>query len=207
MKEEVPWDVFVEEFCNFFGIKADLSEMEKFSQDPTIQGLKCLKALLASPPSNTLDIQEVVTLEKFGKILQWFGPIGDPETTPKDATLIHNMRNILQNRWFHGDVEEKFALQQLLGKPGGTFLIRFSSIDGYFTISLMTNKGTIRHQRIKHKPGSDYVLDGESFSSLQDLVVSKNLTLPCTGSKFLHIFHDSPTDGHSNGYVWGSGSE
>jgi len=196
LQDEVPWDEFAREFCEFLGLEGvNFDLMHCASLDPTILGLKCLKSVLASPKNSFSDkSEEVVTLEKFGKILQWFGPIGDPQATHKHDTIIDSTRNLMKYTWFHGDTDTETAQEKLTGKPGGTFLIRFSSMDGWFTISQITPTRGIRHQRIKHKPGSSYILDGEPFSSLNDLVVGKNLTLACPGSRFQHIFQDNPPD-------------
>jgi len=153
----------------------------------------CLKALLAQRPSARTETLQgaVVALDHLGLLLEWFGPIGDPESTPSEATLLAEMRRTLQHAWFHGDVDEQVSLERLSGKPGGTFLVRFSSVPGWFTVSQITEKRVIQHRRIRHKPGHGYMLDEERFPSLEALVKALALTLACDGSRFRHLFEQN----------------
>jgi len=193
-KEVVQWEDFAEALVEFLRVPIDTDLMDGPSSDLTMQGLKCLKAVLAEKPKNKMEAETlpVVTLEKFGKILKWLGPLKNPETTVKGHTLLDEIARVFQNSWFHGDTDTDSAQEKLSGKPGGTFLIRFSSLEGYFTVSQITSMRSIRHQRIKHQPGDAYILDGDRYPSLIDLVRERELTLSCPGSRFLHIFQDNP---------------
>jgi len=103
-------------------------------------------------------------------------------------------RKLMSNPWFHGDTTTEEAQERLSGKPGNTFLIRFSSVDGWYTISQITDARAIRHQRVKHKPGTRYSVDGVEYDSLEHLVSQRLLTLPCAGSRYQAIFQENPPE-------------
>jgi serine/threonine protein kinase len=197
-REEVPWEEFVPALCDFLNIpKIDKTLIESPSRDPMILNFKCLKSLLAEKPKALAerDTAEVVNLEHFGRVLNYFGPLTDA-----NHTVLDNIRELLRQPWFHGDISTDISKSKLANQPPGTFLIRFSSgVDGWFTLSFVTQHGAIRHQRIKHTPGGPYILcpENEEFKSLQDLVQDKNLTLPCPGSRFQLLFQETnPLEGY-----------
>eukprot|EP01121_Diplochlamys_sp_Union-15-3_P002396 TRINITY_DN12093_c0_g1_i1.p1 TRINITY_DN12093_c0_g1~~TRINITY_DN12093_c0_g1_i1.p1 ORF type:complete len:452 (-),score=86.26 TRINITY_DN12093_c0_g1_i1:17-1372(-) len=194
--DDVPWNDFVEEFCEFMGFHdIDLSALERPSLDPDIQSLKCLKLALVTISGG----KQVVNMEKFGNILKWFGPIRDPSTTPKNNTFLDSMRELMKQEWFHGDIDDTAVSGLLSGKPGGTFLIRFSSsFEGSFTISQINKDQIINRFRITHTPGSAYFINGEPFASLQDLVAGKKLNLACPGNRYRFIFSQPSVSGYSD---------
>lgn len=53
-----------------------------------------------------------VTLEHFGDLLEWVGPITDPQTTPLDKTVLDNIRELMEQAWFHGDVDTQTAQER-----------------------------------------------------------------------------------------------
>jgi len=110
---------------------------------------------------------------------------------------LDGIRETLEKPWFHGDTDNVQAQERLSGKPGGTFMIRFSSVEGWFTISLITRKRVIQHQRIRHKPGEPYVIENDSYPSLHALVEGRKLTQPCEGSRFARLFSTEDSE-----YIW-----
>jgi hypothetical protein len=200
-REEVPWSDFAPKFGGL--LKLPDEQDETVDQRAIKLGVQCLKALLAQKPSaktETLQSELYVNLEHFGQILEFFGPVADPQQpVPATGTVLDNMRRVLEHAWFHGDVDEKVAQERLSGKPGGTFLVRFSSVAGWFTISQITDKRIIQHRRIRHKPGHGYMLDEERFDTLSQLVAAKGYLLPCDGSRFIHLFEANTP--HIQGYV------
>lgn len=109
------------------------------------------------PPLTPSD--ETVDCERFGEILDWFGPIGHPDQTPATATILDHIREILKQAWFHGDLDEAKATARLAGKPANTFLVRFSSQRGFFTISqIHPQQKTVKHWRIEHHLGGGFVV-------------------------------------------------
>jgi len=192
-KEEVSWQLFAEAFDDFLEIPSD----EDLNPDDFRRvnlNLRCLKAILADKQilkaADSSRQGDIVQLEHFGDLLEWVGPIGNPKTTPINDTILDHIRVLLSHQWFHGDIDTFTAQERLTGKSGGTFLVRFSSSlnPGWFTISLMSPKRVILHQRIRHSPGSTYKIDNEAYNSLPELVTLRNLTQPCDGSRFSSLF-------------------
>jgi len=151
---------------------------------------RCLHALLAE---KTKDGDVVVSLEKFGQVLNWFGPLKD---SSGQKLILNIIRKILENDWFHGDTEYEKAVTHLCDKPPGTFLIRFSSKEhpGCFTISKVSRNSRIIHQRILHKGGSSFsTQEGKSYPTLLDLVLQGRdelkLETPCPGSPYKPLFN------------------
>lgn len=192
-KDEVSFDKeFLPTFTQFIGTQDIAPELLSLpSAEPYIVGLKCLKALIVEKARNrTEGGQEVVSLERFGKILSYFGPIDDPRTG-NGYFILERMRMMMYYPWFHGDITTKEAQEKLSGKTGNTFLIRFSSIDGMYTLSVITELRQIQHQRIK-RIQDGYIVEGQMFDTLEQFIMSKGLKEPCAGSKYQIIFQENP---------------
>jgi len=191
-KEEVRWGAFAKAFDDFLALPDD-DDLSPADAARVNLNLKCLKAILVEKqlkgPGSRQSMEGLsVSLENFGDLLEWVGPVTDPASTPIDRTVLDNIRELMEFPWFHGDCETQQAQERLSGKPGGTFLVRFSSREaGWYTVSQITANRVILHQRIKHSPGSDFVIDEESYPSLSALVKGRGLTLACEGSRFIHL--------------------
>jgi len=181
----VPWDNFVDSFCDWFKIPTRAT-VEK-GTIPHLN-LKCLKAVLAEVPkteghgAHGVDPDHVVPLEKFGRILEFFGPLQEG--------ILDSIREMLQQRWFHGELDTVDAAERLNGQPPGSFLIRFSTTNvGCYTISSVATDGTIRHQRVQHHSGKGFVFQNVLFPRISDLVASTfNVALSVPNYKFMSIF-------------------
>jgi len=181
----VPWDTFVDSFCDWFKVPARTT-VEKGSI-PHLN-LKCLKVILADVPktegqgAHGVDPDYVVTAEKFGRILEYFGPLQEG--------ILDQIREMMQQRWFHGDLDTVDAAARLNGQPSGSFLVRFSTTNaGCFTISSVSTDGTIRHQRVQHQSSKGFVFQNVMFPRLADLVASTfNVALSIANYKFLSMF-------------------
>jgi len=179
----VGWESFADHFCEFLKIPTR-ANCEKGSIQHV--SLKCLKAILAEVPktdgAHGVDPDYVVTLEKFGRILEYFGPLSE-------GTL-DTIRDMLQQRWFHGELDTASAAARLSGQPPGSFLVRFSSTNpGCFTTSQVAADGAIRHQRVQYHAGRGFISQGVIFPRLSDLIQSTfNPALACPNYKFLSIF-------------------
>jgi len=148
-----------------------------------------LKAILVK------DHRDVVSIEEFGNILKWFGPL---EKDTKGDNFLTTMQILFTKKWFHGDISLPESQTRLTGSESGTYLIRFSSNPGSFALSKMIENSNqervIVHVRIQHKPGGKYsfVLDDQSYEydSLTDLVKAPELQLgnACSGSKYWATF-------------------
>jgi len=165
---------------------------------------KCLKAVLAEKPKPSegvvkQDAEEMVNLEKFGRILEWFGPIIDPLS--REISFFDRITSLLQQKWFHGDLATSIAESRLSSESIGTYLLRFSSTNpGCYTISRKTTDGSITHQRIFHQAGHGFYINNQRYDSLEQLVeLSKNplnLAFPCPGSPFLQLFVEHRISGY-----------
>lgn len=118
---------------------------------------------------------EEVTLERFGRMIKWFGNLVNDHGTPLrchsffniSISLLFNARthrttraghilkrivSLAQQAWFHGEME-RVACETLLAniKDHGVFLVRLSTTEPEktpFTISKYSRDGTVTHQRI-----------------------------------------------------------
>ncbi len=70
---------------------------------------------------------------------------------------------VLGSKWFFGNTSQtdsEEALQQ--HKTVGTFIIRFSSTPGFFTLSFI-GKAQLEHHRIINVPGQGCLVWGQQF--------------------------------------------
>lgn len=141
----------------------------------------CLENLLSSGGT--------VTTESFHVWLQTFGPLR-PE-----AKVISAMVELLKQPWFHGDVATADA-ERLLATRNveGTFLVRFSSQPGAYTVSCLRSS-RVMHYRATPQ-GSQLVVGQVTVDSVEQLVVrckqQLGLAEPLPGSKFQQFFVLAP---------------
>jgi len=119
---------------------------------------------------------EFVTLERFDKVVKWFGPFFDAR---EGQNIIAEIGDLLDQSWFHGDIDSAKASSNLALHAPGTFLIRFSSADpkvSPFTLS-MARQGHARIERTK----DGFKVWGKVYKTLKHLVESNNALLkhPC----------------------------
>jgi serine/threonine protein kinase len=147
------------------------------------------------------DAVDEVTLESFGRMLEWFGPI------EKGQSLFLAIDEVLQLPGFFGDIATAAAEAALKadGKKG-TYLIRFSSTPGSYAITLINKKGALEHYRIAHTPGQPYKMANMSFASLSVLLKTTRddlyLKKALSGGRFekLYAAHNARFQ-NSEGYV------
>jgi len=188
-KDKVKWPEFLRVFMNYI----------PSTSDPQIKilNIKCLHALLADPDNKG---DEYVTMEHFGRFLNWFGPMVSSDN--RQAPLMDRVRSVLKKSYFHGDVATRSAESMLTGKAVGTFLVRFSTSEaGAFTISKVHIDNSINHQRISHRPNQGaYYINNRGYGSLEELISkeAKNLNLvqACLGSRFLPLFVNQSISGY-----------
>ena len=79
---------------------------------------RCLKAIVVHS-SDDDDEEELVKMEQFGAVLDWFGNL------EKDGpNILDKIKKILAQGWFHGDVSTGESENRLIGKTIGTFLVQ-----------------------------------------------------------------------------------
>lgn len=129
------------------------------------------------------ELQEngIVGLAHYGKIMQWLGPYSAKETWGMELLLL------FQCPWFFGPLtlDGSFQVMNQPQNGNGSFLVRFSSVPGLYTIVRKVEKkvGNVRIQRSKEGYS---ITQGECFPTLIALIdhVRDDLSLlfPCTGS-------------------------
>ncbi|KAF2073209.1 hypothetical protein CYY_005491 [Polysphondylium violaceum] len=169
-KEEVGWNQFYPAFCSSFAI-----DMRVHSGDSLT--VKCLRLLLVPIDS------ESVSLEQFGKILSWFGPLNGGEE------FMDRVNSICSIKGFLGEASSKNVAQYLAGKKSGTYIIRFSSEPGCYAISYLSKTKEITHTKVVKQPQGYKHFGGNTFyPSIDELIKNtfKNLGLkdPFEGGQF-----------------------
>eukprot|EP01090_Pellita_catalonica_P011572 TRINITY_DN2332_c0_g2_i1.p1 TRINITY_DN2332_c0_g2~~TRINITY_DN2332_c0_g2_i1.p1 ORF type:complete len:456 (-),score=64.96 TRINITY_DN2332_c0_g2_i1:98-1465(-) len=159
--------------------------------------LSCVKSLFAEPTENERDFK--VNIQRFGQLLYWFGPL--KERKPGTRTFLDGIYHMLEKEWFHGPIDKVEAQRRLMGKPIGTFLVRFSTMRGFYTISRVQSNGQVSHIRISHIPNGPFsVTDDSKFATLPELIEGLYkpfmLKFPCQGSSFAALW--SPL---TSGYI------
>lgn len=89
-----------------------------------------------------VDSDEVVTIENFSKMVQWFGPL-------VDSKVVHNIFELHSNRYFHGQLSSIQAEDLLAEKAKGTFLVRFSTSNP--GIHLLLYKQSIKYRKFRNQ--------------------------------------------------------
>lgn len=140
-KSSVPWEDFVKAICKSLQVQP--------SADSDLDIL-CLKEVIATSSKKKRiksGAENVIRakMTTFGNIVQCFGPF--------DASFLGRTTKVLGSKWFFGNTSQsdsEEALQQ--HKTVGTFIIRFSSTPGFFTLSFI-GKSQLEHHRIINVPG------------------------------------------------------
>eukprot|EP01089_Gocevia_fonbrunei_P023102 TRINITY_DN9593_c0_g1_i1.p1 TRINITY_DN9593_c0_g1~~TRINITY_DN9593_c0_g1_i1.p1 ORF type:complete len:568 (-),score=107.07 TRINITY_DN9593_c0_g1_i1:21-1724(-) len=172
---------------------------QKTKGDKSDQNYRALKSLLVQ--SSGPNMSDIVTIERFGQVLDWFGPINSSKG------FLNKISSVLRQKWFHGDLNQTEAEARLSMVKTGGFLIRFSSNQKRaFTLSCRDEEGSLpAHYRIVHKPSSEvfyfwdeYTKKEKSFPDLPTLIESLketyNLKTACAGSPFSSIFQEIDPD-------------
>eukprot|EP01097_Dermamoeba_algensis_P001374 TRINITY_DN1518_c0_g1_i1.p1 TRINITY_DN1518_c0_g1~~TRINITY_DN1518_c0_g1_i1.p1 ORF type:complete len:568 (+),score=89.75 TRINITY_DN1518_c0_g1_i1:247-1704(+) len=169
--------------------------------------IKCLKSILAEAPKANYGLvianeDELVRLEKFGEVLNWFGPLVEEGI---GIQLLSKVRNLIREPWFHGDISTMQSEILLAHKPAGTYLVRFStSSPGAYTISRVSHgNNAISHHRVSRQASTGgFVFNTKVYKTLGDLMKEVRgelgLIYHCPGSKYQSLFAPSVP---STGYV------
>ena len=138
--------------------------------------------------SSGANSDSVVNIETFGNTCQWFGPL---KTAGDSVYLLKQVHSILAEKWFHGNLSPQQSEDLLREEKGGSFLLRFSSLPGFFTLSVLGKKSLINHHRIENTKDG-YLFAGEKYSSLTNLIKDQRkklyLVQPCAGSPYRKLF-------------------
>lgn len=193
-KEQISWrNEFLPAFCKAVGVPPVSKEEDE--KKPSLP-FACLRAVLADKGK---DNNLTVDVEKFGRVLGWFGPL---------RNLLTTITNVLRQPWFFGYIEYNDADHRLANKQPGTFLVRFSSNSSpcCFAISKVNSQGKTVHLRIQHKFAGDFTLpENHKSDSLIGLIEAckgpVNLKFACPDSPYLHLFNQSSAPEVDNLYA------
>ncbi|KAL6078949.1 Dual specificity protein kinase [Balamuthia mandrillaris] len=155
----------------------------------------------------------LVSVVRFGQVLDWFGPIRYRRRGSPSCDLLDMIAEVLSQEWFHGDITAPAAQDALAGKPPGTFLVRFTTNDsfpGCFTITRLCSSGSPSHIRIMHTEKGFSVSEDLTFERLGGVVdcLWKRLNLgePLCNSPYRSIF-DTPIPSPSSSSSAASGKQ
>jgi hypothetical protein len=91
-----------------------------------------------------------------------FGGAGGYGPMEKDW-LLEQWDLLKDQPWFRGHMRRPEAVEQLTGKPAGSFLVRVSSEPGHYAISVIQDSGKIEHMLILSSyAGSDSTAPGNT---------------------------------------------
>lgn len=154
--------------------------------------IKCVSALVS--PNNA----RVVTLEQFSNVVEWCGPFTEQ--------FISRVHDLLKLSYFHGDLSAADAQRLMANDKKGSWVLRFSSKPGDFTITVKGENNVTTNYRLEKVKGG-YVFGKTQHPSLADAlsVYKKDLGLknPVGGSKYEFLFAkkaapaDEPRDAYS----------
>ncbi|KAL6062991.1 Gustatory receptor [Balamuthia mandrillaris] len=174
-KDRTDWESFYTNFYAF--LKLDPPK-------PTDIKLVCLNALMEE--LGDAEQKGVVTLKQFSDMLEWFGPLEGPG-------ILDRIHEQLSQGWFHGKLSGAEAEKAVLQHPHGSFLFRFSSSEpGSYAITVHSKRGSVKHFRVRHRPGLNYLIGKTECKTLNEIIFvfkkDLNLQKPCPGSKFQQLF-------------------
>eukprot|EP01090_Pellita_catalonica_P022018 TRINITY_DN8408_c0_g1_i1.p1 TRINITY_DN8408_c0_g1~~TRINITY_DN8408_c0_g1_i1.p1 ORF type:complete len:803 (-),score=137.90 TRINITY_DN8408_c0_g1_i1:35-2395(-) len=141
-----------------------------------------------------------VTMRTLNECLAFFGPLKDGNS------FLDNIDRIAQREWFFGPLTTGDAEKLLRNsKKKGTFLVRFSSRVGNYSVSVAYKSGKVRHLRVTRTPDGKYSFDGKTYQTLSGFLASSQKSLGlravCPGSPFVNIY--SPSSASSE-YLYGN---
>jgi len=189
-EEDISYNDFEENLFEFLNIP-DPSDMNEEELNIFHLNKKCLFNFIPHHSKSKTDTGPKVNIEHFGKLLNWFGPVDDPDVGNWRFSILDRFRDALTLEAFFGEITTNEAVDELSVSSNGTYLIRFSeSVKGYFSLSQVSQNRRVVHTRIKHIPGGPYIIDKAEFNSLKDLVEQRYSQYKGATSKFYKkIFH------------------
>eukprot|EP01117_Protostelium_nocturnum_P008583 TRINITY_DN3082_c0_g1_i1.p1 TRINITY_DN3082_c0_g1~~TRINITY_DN3082_c0_g1_i1.p1 ORF type:complete len:376 (+),score=93.90 TRINITY_DN3082_c0_g1_i1:158-1129(+) len=171
-KWEISWPVFykaISQYCRWHNPNTpnSASSFPQSSHRVTVEDVEvradCLKAMLRADGA-----KDVVTIENFGQMLDWFGPL--------ENNLIVRVTHLLQQEYFWGFLSTTDA-DKILDKKYGTYLVRFSNSErGVYTLSVITKDLKIANLRILYNVSTGkFVLGPKEYESLQAIIDGKQI--------------------------------
>lgn len=124
--DKISWPIFKELLYEHLAIPLPLEKKGQNLDKPEVIRLLYLKIAL------NVEKSETVTLERFGKVVDAFGPLSDGEK------FLERVEDAISQPWFYaGEITKEEVSDLLKGQRDGTFIVRFSSRVGVpFTLSV-----------------------------------------------------------------------
>ena len=141
VQEVVPWNAFYEKLWDEFVPKRCAVEDQKI-------WFKVMKQMFCDDRDGK---NEKVRLQKFGRILAYL-----PEMR-KGKDWFDTVTNFCRQDWFFGEFTSQEAYKHLVSESPRAYLIRFSNVIPYFTVSFKEPGGAILHRRIVKHWGEEAV--------------------------------------------------
>jgi len=204
------WKKFSAAFCDFLISPNDV--------DYTLKDIKyrCLEKIV-STENKIPGVDEIVTLEQFAHVINWFGQISPNDTERED--FLETMQKILQEHWFWGYISADDAENLLQLAQDLQFLVRASKSEptqpftlSYLTITIKNGilKKKFNHLRIdkvvggfgtemKNPDGSKiYISDTTLIQIIDKLKIKLNLSTPILCSKYVALFSPKGKSKYAN---------
>jgi serine/threonine protein kinase len=129
-------------------------------------------------------LPSMVTMQSFSHALQSFGPL----RANHPNRLLTRIYSVLRAPYFHGPISKADSEELLLLHKAGSFLVRFSSEPGHYTISVrLKAAGQAGHIRLG-RGGKNVCENFPSF--LKQKGRKYGLRTPCPGSPYATLFAD-----------------
>ena len=145
----------------------------------------CLKEMVAK--KDHISNELYVGILDYGKLLDYF------PMQSKKKTMMTAISDLCSKECFFGEIDKIEADRYLDNTSPGTFLIRFSSRPGTFTISRSTENGKNEHARLFFdKKEGTFEMSGQKYESLEDFLEAEKeyLKEPRKGSKFIAFLEE-----------------
>jgi serine/threonine protein kinase len=157
-KSKASWDQFVKRFSPLLGKK----ERSKLQLE-----IACLQKLVAEEEKEG---EKFLSVERFGALLKWFGPIKSDK-----GDILDRIQSTMKCDWFFGGYssDEAEAVLKLYKDKPGTFLVRLNMRGNNpiekspFTISRIDERGKIVHTRIQRKDSGLRISVGKGESQFK----------------------------------------
>jgi len=177
---------FAPALYRFLGLGKVPKDDGSATKDPVVLNYRSLRALAAQRERGA-EHTDVVEIESFGRLLQWFGPL---RSARGEETILDRMRLTCSLPGFYGELETKEAGRMLEGKSEGHYLIRFSLSEplGY-AITRVGTGGQIKNVKILIKDWEYCVTEkGKTYPNLEALITelkdTLDLSVALPGSRF-----------------------
>ena len=188
MPDREPWTQFSKALFTFMSCRANI----KIDENIQWQVLKDL-----------LDVKahgEMVEIERFNQVLEWFGPL-----RPDSTSFIDLCQTITMEPGFVGAMDPREAESPLSKKPTGSYVIRFSSSQqGFFTLTVVMSKSELKNHPIQHL-GDGKLFYGEIYPNFAEMLKAKKklfkAKIPLKETRWAQVYKSYQAPRAENDYV------